>query len=576
MRSVRSQWMPAAFAVLAGACTVDGVALLPGPGDGVGDEAATDGATEVGDEVGESDSWGSDVGDDATDESSSDEGDESDTDESTTDTGATQSEACTVSADGLDGFLPCTLPEAATELAPVVQWEWTGPGGEDSVLTTPLVANLDDDNGDGWVDLCDTPDVLVAAVAVPAAKHDIWPRAHLYVIDGKTGHAKGRFEKGIDGAVNPAIGDLDGDGQVEIVALEAAEPNSPYTLTPRRLIAFDPEGNVLWHGDHWSESYGGGAIALADLDADGVVEILAPDYVANAHGALLWAPEEPALAYSMPVAVDLDLDLQLEVLFGGTAYEPDGTWLFDAGLVPTNFGASAVANFDADAYPEIYVQFLGLHGVFEHDGTFKYLCPSGQANLASSPIAVRDLDGDTTAELMFAYKDQLYTLGTSTGQCKVEWAAGIDATEALSGGTVFDLLGDGRAETLYADNSSFAIYDYDGTKVFEIDRTARESIANPIVADVDGDGAAEILVSSSRPVGSLPTEVPSVPSLVVLEAGEGGFVPTRRIWNQHTYHYSNVREDGGVPKKAPHHWWSVNGFRTNPQMQPGDKCIDKP
>src|SRR5690606_17764871 len=218
---------------------------------------------------------------------------------------------------------------------PVTAWTWTGPAGEDSVVTTPLVANLDDDNGDGFVDLCDTPDLVVAAVDLPPGKTDPWPAGHLHVI---AGDASGSFaiDTPIDAAINPALGDLDGDGTAEIVALQSAAPNRPYSISDRRLVALSAAGELLWTGEHWQASRGGGAIAIADLDGDGSPEILAPEYVATAEGTLAWTIPDPPLAYSMPVAVDLDLDGALEVLFGASAYAADGTWLFTIATVPQN------------------------------------------------------------------------------------------------------------------------------------------------------------------------------------------------------------------------------------------------
>ena len=49
------------------------------------------------------------------------------------------------------------------------------------------------------------------------------------------------------------------------------------------------------------------------------------------------------------------------------------------------------------------------------------------------------------------------------------------------------------------------------------------------------------------------------------------WVATRAIWNQHTYHVTNVRADGSIPANEPHHWLmpGLNAFRTN-AFAPGD------
>jgi hypothetical protein len=483
--------------------------------------------------------------------------------------------SCSLGPEALDGPLPCELGAPSDTLAPVTAWTWTGPGGEDSVLTTPLVANLSDDNEDGFVDVCDVPDVVVAAVDLPPAKSDPWPAGHLHIVDGGSGATSRIVPTVIDAAINPALGDLDGDGVAEIVALQAQGPNSPYDISERRLMAFRASGELLWAGTHWQASRGGGALAIADLDADGSPEILAPEYVADADGELLWGLEDPPPAYSMPVAADLDDDGRLEVLFGGSAYTHDGTWLFDTPTVPKNRGSVAVANFDPDPSPELYVQYGGAHGVFEHDGSFKAECPTGTVEIAGVggyPVAVQDLDGDAQAELLFGYQDRFYVLAIEAGDCVVKWSDKTDASTGLSSGTLFDLLGDGTPEAIYADRSRVRIFDGDGDLQFQMLHSARESIANPVVADLDGDGAAEVLIVSSEPVAD-GGDITPTPTLIVLENADDHFAPTRRVWNQHTYHRSNVSELGRLPISEPPHWAEDDGFRVNSPASPGEQCI---
>lgn len=48
------------------------------------------------------------------------------------------------------------------------------------------------------------------------------------------------------------------------------------------------------------------------------------------------------------------------------------------------------------------------------------------------------------------------------------------------------------------------------------------------------------------------------------------WVSARRIWNQHSYHVTNVTESGAVPVKEPEHWKSYGGrsyntYRSNPR-----------
>lgn len=479
---------------------------------------------------------------------------------------------CQIPADARDGLPVCDAPTPGDQLAPQLAWSWTGPRGETSIVTTPLVGNLDDDDGDGFVDLCDVPDVVVAAVDLPPRKTDPWPPGHLYVLAGD-GSAARRIEHEIDAAINPAIGDLDGDGRMEIVALAASGANSPYEISTRRLVAFDGEGALLWTGEHQQAARGGGALAIADLEGDGLAEILAPEYVAEHDGALRWALDDPPLAYSMPIPADLEHDGELELLFGGTAYAPDGQLRFQIapGQLQPNLGSAALANFDDDPWPEIYVQQAGHHGIAEHDGSVKAQCPIDETvGVGGFPIAIHDLDGDARAEIVFAHDERLYVLGVEGSQCSLRWSRKLDLVDARSSGTIFDLLDDGQPELIHADQSRLRIFSGEGGVVFELPRTARDEIANPIVADLDADGAADILVVSSEPLMTDIEPAAATPSLLVIENASDDFASARRIWHQHAYRSGISTELGKSTFSTPD---PSTGFRTNTPLATSPACI---
>src|SRR5206468_3491949 len=80
-------------------------------------------------------------------------------------------------------------------------------------------------------------------------------------------------------------------------------------------------------------------------------------------------------------------------------------------------------------------------------------------------------------------------------------------------------------------------------------------VEEPVVADVDGDGDAEIVVASDG----------TTAGIHVFEDVASGWAPTRRIWNQHGYHITNVDEDGTIPMTETTNWLSLglNNFRLN-------------
>lgn len=79
---------------------------------------------------------------------------------------------------------------------------------------------------------------------------------------------------------------------------------------------------------------------------------------------------------------------------------------------------------------------------------------------------------------------------------------------------------------------------------------------------VDNDGSAEFLVTSNAGLEDVQTS----PLLQVFGDAEDRWIPARRIWNQHTYHVTNVREDGTIPQFEPPHWQDLNTFRAQAQL----------
>ena len=75
---------------------------------------------------------------------------------------------------------------------------------------------------------------------------------------------------------------------------------------------------------------------------------------------------------------------------------------------------------------------------------------------------------------------------------------------------------------------------------------------------------------SSENIDGTPSTAPAVQ---VIRDETDRWVPARRVWNQHTYHVTNVREDGTIPTFEAPHWLELNTFRTQAQVEiNGDVC----
>jgi len=106
--------------------------------------------------------------------------------------------------------------------------------------------------------------------------------------------------------------------------------------------------------------------------------------------------------------------------------------------------------------------------------------------------------------------------------------------------------------------------------LFEQPNHSHTRLEYTLVADVDNDGNAEIVFIEngwcSSGTGRCPVEVCADPTEGIQVWGDANdrWVPTRRIWNQHAYHITNILEDGRLPPggEAPN-WLTYNNYRQN-------------
>jgi hypothetical protein len=437
-------------------------------------------------------------------------------------------------------------PPVPPVFEPELEWAWTSSDvmpAHTNVMMTPVVV---DTNADG------VPDVVFNSYE----GGNYVSNGILRAVDGATGTelwavTDERYR--VRGASSIAAGDIDGDGRVEICT--AAQDS-------RGLLCFEHDGTFKFRtggpGNNW------GGPSLADLDGDGRVEILNAQAAFSHEGALKWLGADGTggtTSGPLSFAVDIDQDGDLEVINDRAIYHHDGR--LQCVNTTIGHGLAGVANFDADPQGEVVVVWSGHVTLMDHQCQSLWTTPIPGGGVGGAPT-IADFDGDGQPEVGVAGTDR-YTVFETNG--RVKWMSTMrDHSSNRTGSSSFDFDGDGRAEVIYADEVRLRIYDgVTGAVRFEVPHSSCTAYETPVIADVDGDDNAELLVAQNTTCG-----FGSFAGLRLYRDKKDGWVNTRRLWNQHAYSITHVNEDGTLPTHPATAWLSgFNTFRSNSQGRPG-------
>lgn len=455
------------------------------------------------------------------------------------------------------------------------------------VMMAPMVANLSDDNSDGVVDVHDTPDIVFNTFRATEYRRDGILRA-ISGADGTrlwpTSDPGYRTWPGAE----IALGDVDAESPgVEVVACAATESEDE----PGHMILVARDGALL--REFPTVPCGFDAPAIGDMDNDGVPEIVMRYAIAHADGTVVRTIREvEGTGGPYNTLADLDGDGTLEMVSSAGAYHYDGTplWerLVDDPVRPaiSARGFVAIGDLDLDGSPEVIVVVSREHSIQALDGRtgdtvwgpfdinptddptvlMDIEADGSQMGQGGGPPTIANFDSDPNPEIAFA-GGFAYVIFNHDGT-RLWHATTLDRSSRMTGSSVFDFEGDGVAEVAYNDERNFHIYrGPDGMLLFDECNTSGTLSEYPIVVDVDNDDHAEIILMQNNYAFRCEDGTWSSKGIRVLGHPRNEWVRTRRIWNQHTYHVTNVNEDGTIPSEERPNWSTpgLNNFRQNVQ-----------
>ncbi|HYB98803.1 MAG TPA: VCBS repeat-containing protein [Candidatus Limnocylindrales bacterium] len=382
----------------------------------------------------------------------------------------------------------CDEPFLFAGVLPVAEIQWGGTGianrdaagapfpASSQVSSTPLVANLDDDNGDGFINELDFPEIVFLSYC----NSDISLNGVVRAIHGG-GPSKGNdffatcgstvWHEGDSLALScpctnatanstsvPAIGDLDGDGVPEIVV---ANENSGLTILSNTGNPITETGPNVW------SSYATPAPALANLDNEGFAEIVVGRHAFtlghDGNGDLVFVDKFSGSLMNglqglgpISCVADIQGDARLEIVAGTTVYAmPDPP----SGV--STIAECAVGDMSDFCQGRLAVVWDGqtVNGAAaipnaQRDG----LCAVGDV-LGTDPLLAPGPDNplDGTAEVVIVAEGHLLILNGQTGalQRNVNFGLGTDGGAPV----LDDFDGDGFPEIGVAFGTRYVAHD---------------------------------------------------------------------------------------------------------------------
>lgn len=485
----------------------------------------------------------------------------------------------------------CSYVPPKGPFTPRVAWQWSSSStlpDDVHVLMTPVVVPLSRTS-----DVNAPPAVVFNSIPMGFGAGSVVPGV-MRAVSGRDGTELWTTDPAhpVNGLAALAAGDLLGDGRTELVTARlgstwpATDPTRQGPPTDDGLVAFDNQGRFLWEVKGLRVFWG--APSIANLYGGQDAQVILGATVIDAHGNVVCqgsnGPGGTGIGENFlgPISTvaDVDLDGVPDIVTGNTVYDnhcqPKPGW-------PNGQqdGLVAVARFTDDPHPQIVVVSVGQVRLQDWQGKVIWgpfdIPPGGIAGGGAPTVA--DFDGDGKLEIGVAGKSS-YTVFKPFAANPILWSKPTQDQSMVTGSSVFDFSHEGRAQVVYGDECYTRVYDGpSGDVLFQAKNPSCTVHENPVIADVDRDGRAEIVVATNSvckitctaPDGTTwDHETSGLHGITVFKDLRDHWVSTRSVWNEHAYHVTNVNEDGSIPQKEQPHWEaslfgeSLNTFRMNP------------
>ena len=347
--------------------------------------------------------------------------------------------------------------------------------------------------------------------------------------------------------------------------LASSEPGAGYRVLcidadSLQTREFDGVDSATYNGSATSDV----ALSATDVNRDGRVDFANGKSIISAECELVAEPfGEAYIAYNIYPTVTFDAAGEPMLLnFDGIRWMNRRAFVpWDSHLYQTEYvRPAAFLAFVAHIEGEMAILGAADAGLFKADvnGVVTLYTPDSESYAwPSKVLAMGDATGDGLPDLCVQL-DGFYHLRDLDFEVESELPTGgyLDTSACV----MADLDADGRFEVILYGPGGLVIADgVSGDVLASTDEiVGTNSVASPIVADIDGDGSAEIVVPGHAKGETSDTH------LYAIGPAKGRWARTRPVWNQHGYDITSVRDDGSIVSFPRPNWQTYNTFRAQP------------